>query len=85
MEKKLKKKKIFFSIFFSFQNFFFNFFKCPIISTVHKFEWVKKILATLQGTFKGLNARGALELETQNGVRTIDAGDVYIAANEGTS
>jgi len=41
--------------------------------------------STVEGTFKGLNARGALELETQNGVRTIDAGDVYIAANEGTS
>ena len=31
----------------------------------------------VKGIFKGLNSHGALELETENGVRTIGAGDIY--------
>ena len=37
----------------------------------------------LTGIFKGLNSHGALELETENGVRTIGAGDVYFLPVKG--
>ena len=37
----------------------------------------------LTGIFKGLNSHGALELETENGVRTICAGDVYFLPVKG--
>jgi len=39
----------------------------------------------IDGTFQNLDNRGALVLETQNGVRTINAGDVYFASNEGAT
>lgn len=37
----------------------------------------------VKGIFKGLNSHGALELETENGVRTIGAGDVYFMPVKG--
>ncbi len=37
----------------------------------------------VKGIFKGLNSHGALELETENGIRTIGAGDVYFLPFKG--